>query len=618
MVILKRLAGVCSLTLTVAVMAQAPQQVTAALDEADRLQKSDAPRARQILASIRGELARLGESRLIARAELLECNVAGEPPRARAAADRGLVAATRARDFATQSRLLVCRGEAFVNEGRSVEAERDFLQAAEFARRGGDAAAEGMARTNAGYLRYARGANADALIDLQAAYEIQTRLGLEEPRLATLTVIANIYADPEVAQFDRAIEYYRQVLAAYERLNKPADVADTLFNLGGTWRKKGNVAAALDHLQRAAAIFTDLKKPDDTAFTQREIGSTLTRDGRPGEALPWFEKAMRYSVSVDDRDAIAATHQARGSALAKLGRSAEAIRDLEAARPYYEEMKNTRFLARIDEDLAAAYAQSGRSADAFSALQRHVRWQRELFEAQRDEHAARLRVEFDTERRDEVNRALTRENELRASALAAAKRAARLQNGVIALVVLLAIALAALFWRQLTHARRLRIIALTDELTRVPNRRHIMLVANETFDAARRTSSAMSVLTFDIDKFKRINDTWGHAAGDVVLQRVAHVCRMSLRPGDVVGRTGGEEFLVIVRDTDREEAAHLGERLRAAVESTSFSDVDPALHVTISLGVASSTQFASFPDLARRADELLYEAKESGRNRVVA
>lgn len=159
---------------------------------------------------------------------------------------------------------------------------------------------------------------------------------------------------------------------------------------------------------------------------------------------------------------------------------------------------------------------------------------------------------------------------------------------------------------------------MTDELTRVPNRRHIMLVANETFESARRSASAMSVLTFDIDKFKRINDTWGHAAGDVVLQRVAHVCRMSLRPGDVVGRVGGEEFLVIVRDTDRDEAVRLGERLRLAVESTSFADVDPLLHVTISVGVASSTDFPSFDKLAQRADELLYEAKEGGRNRVVA
>jgi diguanylate cyclase (GGDEF)-like protein len=126
----------------------------------------------------------------------------------------------------------------------------------------------------------------------------------------------------------------------------------------------------------------------------------------------------------------------------------------------------------------------------------------------------------------------------------------------------------------------------------------------------------MSVIMFDVDHFKRINDTWGHAAGDLVLQRVAHACRVSLRPGDLLGRIGGEEFLVVARDASAEGAAGLAERLRSAVESTRFSDIDSSLVVTISLGVASSENFTSFEKLMQRADALLYEAKEGGRNRV--
>jgi diguanylate cyclase (GGDEF)-like protein len=91
---------------------------------------------------------------------------------------------------------------------------------------------------------------------------------------------------------------------------------------------------------------------------------------------------------------------------------------------------------------------------------------------------------------------------------------------------------------------------------------------------------------------------------------------VSLRPGDLLGRIGGEEFLVVARDASAEGAAGLAERLRSAVESTRFSDIEPSLVVTISLGVASSENFPSFEKLMQRVDALLYEAKEGGRNRV--
>ncbi len=122
----------------------------------------------------------------------------------------------------------------------------------------------------------------------------------------------------------------------------------------------------------------------------------------------------------------------------------------------------------------------------------------------------------------------------------------------------------------------------------------------------------------DIDHFKRINDTHGHAAGDLVLQRLAHACRTALRPGDQIGRTGGEEFMVVLPATSEQDAVSVAERLRTAVESIDFADVDPALRVTISLGVAARTTEDSVARLLATADELLYRAKESGRNRVVA
>ena len=148
---------------------------------------------------------------------------------------------------------------------------------------------------------------------------------------------------------------------------------------------------------------------------------------------------------------------------------------------------------------------------------------------------------------------------------------------MIALTALLAIALAVLFWRQVANTRRMRAMAMTDELTRLPNRRHILAALESTFAAAKRDGRPVAVIVFDIDRFKRINDTYGHAAGDEVLQTVARTCRLALRPADQIGRIGGEEFLIVVHPPPARRRRDIAERLRAAVEQLDFSAIAEAL-----------------------------------------
>jgi diguanylate cyclase (GGDEF)-like protein len=177
-----------------------------------------------------------------------------------------------------------------------------------------------------------------------------------------------------------------------------------------------------------------------------------------------------------------------------------------------------------------------------------------------------------------------------------------------------------LVWLVVKHVRdahRMRIMALTDELTRLPNRRAVFASSEEQLTKSKESGEPFAIVAFDIDHFKRINDTWGHAAGDRVLQRVAQACRAALRPNDRIGRTGGEEFLVLLPGTRVQDALHVAERLRAAVEKTDNSDIDPSLRVTISLGVTEwSSADTTIEKIAGRADDVLYRAKAGGRNRV--
>jgi diguanylate cyclase (GGDEF)-like protein len=125
----------------------------------------------------------------------------------------------------------------------------------------------------------------------------------------------------------------------------------------------------------------------------------------------------------------------------------------------------------------------------------------------------------------------------------------------------------------------------------------------------------VSVLAFDLDKFKSVNDTYGHAGGDAVLKLFANVARETLRATDIVGRLGGEEFVALLPSTAT-EAAVAAERVRAALATASVVHEERRIAVTVSIGVASGAPTTEIETLIARADGVLYRAKENGRNRV--
>ena len=156
----------------------------------------------------------------------------------------------------------------------------------------------------------------------------------------------------------------------------------------------------------------------------------------------------------------------------------------------------------------------------------------------------------------------------------------------------------------------------TDALTGLPNRRHLQEQLAAATSASRRHGGSVAVLMVDVDHFKRVNDRLGHAGGDHVLRRIALALATACRAVDVAGRWGGEEFLVVSPDNDADGAAALAERIRASAEAESI-EVDGAerVSVTVSVGVASGS--GDVDAIVRDADAALYEAKETGRNRVV-
>jgi two-component system, cell cycle response regulator len=160
-------------------------------------------------------------------------------------------------------------------------------------------------------------------------------------------------------------------------------------------------------------------------------------------------------------------------------------------------------------------------------------------------------------------------------------------------------------------------LTTTDGLTQVYNKRYLLETLEREISRCHRYARELSLVMLDIDRFKRINDTFGHLAGDSVLRQVAQVIKARIRREDVLARYGGEEFALVLPEIDAAGAAITAEKARKLVERQRFTFEGTSMPVTISCGVAAMKgEGIASAELIKRADEKLYEAKESGRNRV--
>lgn len=161
-------------------------------------------------------------------------------------------------------------------------------------------------------------------------------------------------------------------------------------------------------------------------------------------------------------------------------------------------------------------------------------------------------------------------------------------------------------------------LAVTDELTGLYNRRYFMEVLTQQKALSERNNSDFILCFFDLDNFKRTNDSFGHHTGDIVLQKFSEILKMSIREIDYAARFGGEEFVCLLVDTDIKNANKVCERIRASLANYNFNDIAPALHATVSIGISNFKQFNTLQETLMSADNRMYIAKQLGRNQVVS
>ena len=166
--------------------------------------------------------------------------------------------------------------------------------------------------------------------------------------------------------------------------------------------------------------------------------------------------------------------------------------------------------------------------------------------------------------------------------------------------------------------KKLLEISSVDFLTNIPNRRYFFEVGNKSFYLAKREKHPLSIIYIDIDHFKSINDNYGHNIGDEILKLVSSKMNKLIRKSDILARTGGEEFTILLNNTDKENAFILAEKLRTTIENSCYRDKEFEIQVTISLGISElQNDDEELDSIISRADKALYRAKNESRNKTV-
>jgi diguanylate cyclase (GGDEF)-like protein len=433
------------------------------------------------------------------------------------------------------------------------------------------------------------------------ALEIDQRTGHQGSRASTLRTIGLVYS--RSGDMAAGLDFYQQSLALCTREGDAAERGKTLNNIGLNLKHLGRLAEAHAALTEAHAIFDRLGLPLQQSATLNNMGLVQERMGDPIGAEKTLHAALDLSNSTGYGHGVAHASLSLGKLCMAQQRDNEARAWLTAALAVCAEhqLKPTEY--ECHEALAAFHEQVGEPAAALAHFRRYHALEREVQSEDASHKMRALQIQFqvaaarrETELQREREKVLTEAN-AELEALNISLTEANLQKTML--------------------LDQLERQTYEDALTGLANRRRLDQRLADEFALALRHSRPLAVAIADLDHFKAVNDRYSHAIGDAVLRALAKLLTAQIRHTDLVARFGGEEFVLVLAQTDSDAALRVCEKLRLAVANHPWDTIQPGLAITLSIGLCADTSLPGHERMLAIADRNLYRAKASGRNRVV-
>ncbi|MDP5136301.1 diguanylate cyclase [Rheinheimera baltica] len=529
--------------------------------------------------------------------------------------------AQSANDFPAQYDYHTCRYYLYNMLGENELALKSANLAHSAAEYSEDPLSIALSETELGNISSYQGNYADALNHYLSAYPRLQQLGYK-PYISDLVLsIASAYR--RMGLYDKAITYIDEAEKEFNAPEERFRLAMIMHEKAFSYAERGEPEQALALFNQSIDVYNELAVPEWIAYTNVNLVWIYNLLGQFDNALAVAAEAESVLNHGNPSNmANLQTYQAllalyKGEALLADKQVNAALESLALADKLLSEQAVPRYMLQLHLHYADALAQAGQYSLAYTKLGQYVELNNRQQANAREQQANLLRLQFDFTRQQEKNDQLAAEKLAAEQYISTLQLAQRWQYVAIIAIVLMLFILVSFAVSLKKRNRKLHRLAMTDELTGIANRRRIMMLAEQERVKATETSSPICLLIIDLDHFKKINDNHGHDAGDIVLQQVCLTISSVLRQQDHFGRTGGEEFLIILPNTDINQAQPIAERVRRSVAAINLSLIQLNLQVSCSIGLTQAKPKELLNASISRADKALYQAKANGRNQVV-
>ncbi|MCE0557456.1 diguanylate cyclase [Motilimonas sp. E26] len=470
------------------------------------------------------------------------------------------------------------------------------------------------------------------------------------------TLISYAYIMQLESQFEEAIERLYEAQVIFERLNDKVRIMTTHSYLAIIYSKLKNYRKAIEYYEHASELAEELKDNFSLSIFYYNLGAAFSGLENWPQTIHYFSKARELSVVLEDNVGIALSTAQLGQVMMRNSQYQDALPLLleanemlldsgalymrmriklniamcyakagehDVARAYVTEVELMMADAGSEDDrfpyltLGELYAELGDYQKSSEIYYRHIDYLLEDFETKKKLSLQRLEVVYDVRFEKSRNELLRQENKLKESELARQNQS-RL---ILALTLVLVLVFLGFTFRQTriqrSQKRRFKALAFKDDLTKIANRRGILDFARNSYNQAQVDDTKLALAIIDLDHFKQVNDTYGHDVGDQVLIYFANMAGQCLRRYEMVGRYGGEEWLVVLPKAEVKDIQPLFDRLAKCYKERKPSGLPTELNLGFSMGVVV-TQYSddvTVEMLLKIADEALYKAKENGRGR---
>ena len=468
-----------------------------------------------------------------------------------------------------------------------------------------------------GQSEYANNRTTSALKHLKQAYQLSKQVDAHNITGETLNTLANIYIgldDP-----DTALEYYSQCLELNKIVKSPLADSIIYFNMGKAYLANQQLNLAKKHFEQSLLKSIAIQDKLGAAWTQISLAELAVKENHLKDALKYLDEASPVINEAGDKRIIFRLILNKALSYIGLSKSDKAKENIDKLKQLSDEQKNPSYKISYYSTIAKWHEAKGDFQAAFTAQKNYSELLQQSYLDKQRNIVQKYRIQFDSELKENRNKVLVKENELKNLKIAQQESERKYWLLIVILAVLVIVIIITVLFKQIDIRNQFRKMALRDYLTKSPNRRAILREAEQRFEFSLQNKQVFSIGIVDFDNFKKLNDTYGHDVGDQVLKTFAKACHSVLRSQDAFGRYGGEEWLIVFSDTQKEYIHSIFERLTIELNNQPINEITEELKLSFSMGVAQldPATDTELRMVIARADANLYKAKENGRNQVV-